>query len=136
AMMMGLIGGLLCGTVLAFMVESIDDTLQTSEEVESVSMLASLATIPHILGEGGRRKRRSKGKGAETPVPEGVRAQQIIALHSSKSHAAEAYRGLRSSLLLSSIDRPPRVIVVTSAFPGEGKTTTAVNLAVAFAQRG
>ena len=134
AMMMGLIGGLLCGTVLAFMVESIDDTLQTSEEVESVSMLASLATIPHILGEGGKRKRR--GKGAEAPVPEGVHAQQLIALHSSKSHAAEAYRGLRSSLLLSSIDRPPRVIVVTSAFPGEGKTTTAVNLAVAFAQRG
>ncbi len=134
AMMMGLIGGLLCGTVLAFMVESIDDTLQTSEEVESVSMLASLATIPHILGEGGKRKRRRKG--AEAPVPEGVHAQQLIALHSSKSHAAEAYRGLRSSLLLSSIDRPPRVIVVTSAFPGEGKTTTAVNLAVAFAQRG
>jgi capsular exopolysaccharide synthesis family protein len=134
AMMMGLIGGLLCGTVLAFMVESIDDTLQTSEEVESVSMLASLATIPHILGEGGKRKR--KGKASETPVLEGVQAQQLIALHSPKSHAAEAYRGLRSSLLLSSIDRPPRVIVVTSAFPGEGKTTTAVNLAVAFAQRG
>jgi capsular exopolysaccharide synthesis family protein len=136
AMMMGLIGGLLCGTVLAFMVESIDDTLQTSEEVESVSMLASLATIPHILGAGGKRRRRSKGRGTEEPLPDGVHAQQLIALHSSKSHAAEAYRGLRSSLLLSSIDRPPRVVVVTSAFPGEGKTTTAVNLAVAFAQRG
>ena len=132
AIMMGLIGGLLCGTVLAFMVESIDDTLQTSEEVESISMLASLATIPHILGEGGKRKRKK----TDAPVPEGAHAQQLIALHSSKSHAAEAYRGLRSSLLLSSIDRPPRVIVVTSAFPGEGKTTTAVNLAIALAQRG
>jgi capsular exopolysaccharide synthesis family protein len=132
AVMMGLIGGLLCGTVLAFMVESIDDTLQTSEEVESISTLASLATIPHILGEGAKRKRK---KSTDTQ-PEGAHAQQLIALHSSKSHAAEAYRGLRSSLLLSSIDRPPRVIVVTSAFPGEGKTTTAVNLAIALAQRG
>jgi capsular exopolysaccharide synthesis family protein len=57
-------------------------------------------------------------------------------LHNSKSIAAEAYRGLRSSLLLSSIDKPPRVIVVTSAFPGEGKTTTAVNCAITLAQRG
>jgi capsular exopolysaccharide synthesis family protein len=132
ALMMGLIGGLLCGTVLAFTVESIDDTLQTSEEVESVSMLASLATVPHILGDGGRRKRMNT---QELPA-EGAHAQQLIALHSSKSHAAEAYRGLRSSLLLSSIDRPPCVIVVTSAFPGEGKTTTAVNLAITLAQRG
>ena len=132
AMMMGLTGGLLCGIVLAFMVESIDDTLQTSEEVENVSTLASLATIPHILGEAGKRKR----KATDDPLPEGAHAQQLIALHSSKSHAAEAYRGLRSSLLLSSIDRPPRVIVVTSAFPGEGKTTTAVNLAIVLAQRG
>jgi capsular exopolysaccharide synthesis family protein len=131
SLLIGLFGGLLCGTVLAFMVESIDDTLQTSEEVETVSMLASLATVPHILDETGRRRR----KDAQDAPPNGAHAQQLIALHSPKSHAAEAYRGLRSSLLLSSIDRPPRVIVVTSAFPGEGKTTTAVNLAIALAQR-
>jgi capsular exopolysaccharide synthesis family protein len=132
SLMLGLIGGLLCGTVVAFMVESIDDTLQTSEEVEGVSMLASLATIPHILMEGGKRKRKEP----EEPVPAGSHMQQLVALYSPKSHAAEAYRGLRSALLLSSIDRPPRVIVVTSAFPGEGKTTTTVNTAIAFAQRG
>jgi capsular exopolysaccharide synthesis family protein len=132
SLMLGLIGGLLCGTVVAFMIESIDDTLQTSEEVESVSMLASLATIPHILTEAGKRKR----KGPEELAPTGPHMQQLVTLYSPKSHAAEAYRGLRSSLLLSSIDRPPRVIVVTSAFPGEGKTTTTVNTAIAFAQRG
>jgi len=132
SLMLGLIGGLLCGTVVAFMVESIDDTLQTSEDVEGVSMLASLATIPHILMEGGKRKRKEP----EEPVPAGSHMQQLVALYSPKSHAAEAYRGLRSALLLSSIDRPPRVIVVTSAFPGEGKTTTTVNTAIAFAQRG
>jgi capsular exopolysaccharide synthesis family protein len=132
SLLLGLIGGLLCGTVVAFMVESVDDTLQTSEEVESVSILASLATIPHISSEPGKRKR----KGTEEPAPPGSHLQQLVALNSPKSHAAEAYRGLRSSLLLSSIDRPPRVIVVTSAFPGEGKTTTTVNTAIAFAQRG
>jgi capsular exopolysaccharide synthesis family protein len=132
SLLLGLLGGLLCGIVIAFMVESIDDTLQTSEEVENVSMLASLATIPHISTEPGKRKR----KGTEEPAPAASRMHQLVALYSPKSHAAEAYRGLRSSLLLSSIDIPPRVIVVTSAFPGEGKTTTAVNAAIAFAQRG
>ena len=132
SLMMGLIGGLLCGTVVAFMIESVDDTLQTSEEVENVSMLASLATIPHISMDSGKRKHKE----SEEPAIAGTHMQQLVALYSPKSHAAEAYRGLRSSLLLSSIDRPPRVIVVTSAFPGEGKTTTTVNTAIAFAQRG
>ena len=132
SLLLGLLGGLLSGTVLAFMVESIDDTLQTSEEVENVSMLPSLATVPHILGDSGKQKRGS----STGPSQSDAHAHQLVALLSPKSHAAEAYRGLRSALLLSSIDRPPRVIVVTSAFPGEGKTTTAVNIAIAFAQRG
>jgi capsular exopolysaccharide synthesis family protein len=95
-------------------------------------MLASLATIPHIAVETAKRKREE----AEDLAPTAFHVQQLIALNNSKSVAAEAYRGLRSSLLLSSIDKPPRVIVVTSAFPGEGKTTTAVNCAIVLAQRG
>jgi capsular exopolysaccharide synthesis family protein len=132
SLLLGLLGGLLCGIVIAFMVESVDDTLQTSEEVENVSMLASLATIPHISVEPEKRKRKE----SEEAEPAGFRMEQLVSLNNPKSHAAEAYRGLRSSLLLSSIDIPPRVIVVTSAFPGEGKTTTAVNVTIAFAQRG
>jgi capsular exopolysaccharide synthesis family protein len=132
SLLLGLLGGLLCGAVVAFMVESVDDTLQTSEEVENVSLLASLATIPHISLDAGKRKR----KGGEEPPLSASQMQQLVTLNNPKSHAAEAYRGLRSSLLLSSIDRPPRVLVVTSAFPGEGKTTTAANAAIAFAQRG
>ena len=132
SLLLGLIGGLVGGAVIAFMIESIDDRLQTSEEVESISMLASLATIPHISGEAGKRKRNE----AEDIASNAYHVQQLTALRSPKSVAAEAYRGLRSSLLLSSIDKPPRVIVVTSAFPGEGKTTTAVNCAIVLAQRG
>jgi capsular exopolysaccharide synthesis family protein len=131
SMAFGLFGGFLLGTILAFMIESIDDTLQTSEEVESVSMLASLATIPHILS--GSEVRQLKDTSA-APVP--VFASQLTTLVNPKSNAAEAYRGLRSSLLLSSIDKPPQIIILTSAFPGEGKTTTAVNLAIVLTQRG
>jgi len=130
AMSLGLIGGLVLGGIFAFIIESIDDTLQTSEEVESASMLASLATIPHILTGSEARTRKVK----ETPAK--PYALQLTTLHNPQSNAAEAYRGLRSSLLLSSIDQPPQVILLTSAFPSEGKTTTAVNLAVVLAQRG
>ena len=80
SLMLGLLGGLLCGTVVAFMIESVDDTLQTSEEVESVSMLASLATIPHISTDSGKRKR----KGPEEPAAMGSHMQQLVALYSPK----------------------------------------------------
>lgn len=130
---LGFVGGLFCGCVLAFLIESIDDTLQTSEEVESIAMLPSLAAIPHIAYEMAGRKELSKRK----PVAGYLAAKQTLtSLLDPKSSCAEAYRGMRSSLLLSSIDNPPRIISVTSAFPGEGKTTTAVNCAIVLAQRG
>jgi len=132
SMLMGLFGGLLAGILVAFMIESIDDRVQTSDEVENASLLASLATIPHIADAPGKRKSEEDDAFTATPT----RARQLISLHSPKSLAGEAYRGLRSSLLLSSIDRPPRIIVITSAFPGEGKTTTAVNCAITLSQRG
>lgn len=134
SVLMGLVGGLLAGCVVAFLIESIDDRLQTSDEVENVAMLPSLAAIPHLANESDKHRRRRRKK-----QPESTKSrldQQLISLRDSKSTSAEAYRNLRSSLLLSSIDTPPRVIVVTSAFPEEGKTTTAVNCAIVLAQRG
>ncbi len=133
SLVFGLIGGILCGCVLAFLIESIDDTLQTSEDVENISMLPSLAAIPHIAFEVADHKNGTRRK--EIPDTFGAK-QALTSLLEPKSNFAEAYRGLRSSLLLSSIDNPPRVIVVTSAFPAEGKSTTAVNCAIVLAQRG
>jgi len=133
---LGLLGGLLGGCVLAFLIESIDDRLQTSDEVESVAMLPSLAAIPHfhnVADKGGKHN----GRGTNV---DDLRASQLspqlVAMRDPKSVSAEAYRNLRSALLLSSIDNPPRTIVITSAFPGEGKTTTAINVAIVLAQRG
>ena len=60
----------------------------------------------------------------------------LVAQHSPKSQVSEAFRSLRTALLLSQADRPPQVILVTSALPREGKTTAAANLAVTLAQLG
>jgi len=129
----GFFGGLLIGCVLAFVIESIDDRLRTSEEVEYASMLPSLAAIPHLAH--GAAKRKGHGK-EESESGTSAPPHQLVTLWEPKSHAAEAYRSMRSALMLSSIDNPPRVIVISSAFPSEGKTTTALNLAIVLAQRG
>jgi capsular exopolysaccharide synthesis family protein len=128
----GFFGGLLIGCVLAFVIESIDDRLRTSEEVESASMLPSLAAIPHLTH--GAEKRKGDGRGEAESGASAV--PQMVTISEPKSHGAESYRSMRSALMLSSIDNPPRVIAITSAFPAEGKTTTAVNLAIVLAQRG
>ena len=62
--------------------------------------------------------------------------EKVILLQQPRSGAAEAFRHLRTSLMLSTAGDPPRVVVVTSPYPGEGKSTIAVNLAVALAQDG
>ena len=61
---------------------------------------------------------------------------ELVAQHLPKSQMSEAFRALRTSLLLSQPDHPPQVILVTSALPREGKTTAAANLAVTLAQLG
>jgi succinoglycan biosynthesis transport protein ExoP len=133
SLLYGLFGGVFVGCVLAFVIESIDDRLRTSEEVEAASMLPSLAAIPNMSTGAVRHRPDVKER-----APKGAFStpHQLITLWDPKSHGAEAYRGLRSSLLLSSIDNPPRIIVITSAFPAEGKTTTAINFAIVLAQRG
>jgi polysaccharide biosynthesis transport protein len=131
-LLLGLFGGLVIGGALALVIESIDDRLRTSEEVEQASMLPSLAAIPHMASAPAWKK----GDGKEETIPGVPLAQQrLVTLWDPKSSGAEAYRSMRSALLLSSIDNPPRVIVITSSFPEEGKTTTALNLAIVLAQR-
>ena len=133
SLVLGPAGGFLIGCILAFLIDSIDDRLQTSEEVESVSTMPSLASIPHILE--GQLDRKRDGADAIAPNLSKYNAR-LVSVRNPKSMGAEAFRILRSSLLLSSIDKPPRVIVFTSAFSGEGKTTTAMNTAITLAQRG
>ncbi len=120
--------GLMAGLLLAFLLDSLDDTLRTTEDVETFSGLLSIGAIPHFQSA-------TKGpKGAEKV--ESVDRQRIISLSAPGSPASEAYRALRSSILLSAIDNPLKTIVVTSAFMSEGKSTLSANIAVMLAQRG
>lgn len=116
---------LLLGIILAFVMESLDTGLSSIAEIEAITELPSLAIIPKS-----RRPRDREG------VSELSAAQRNInILHAPKSQFAEAFRALRTSLLLSTAGHPPKVILVTSATPSEGKTTTATNIACVLAQR-
>ncbi len=119
-----LIFSLLGGIVVAFVLESLDTGLRSISEIESIMELPSLAVIP--------RARRSSVDQAATLT---TAQRNIGILTQPKSQFAEAFRSLRTSLLLSTTGHPPKFIVVTSATPSEGKTTASSNLAAILAQR-
>ncbi len=114
---------LLGGVVVAFLMESLDTGLRSIAEIESTIELPSLAIIP--------RARRST---AEEAANLSTAQRNISVLTQPKSQFAEAFRSLRTSLLLSTAGHPPKFILFTSATPSEGKTTTASNLACILAQ--
>lgn len=115
--------GLLGGIAIAFIAESVDHTIRTTEQVEEIASLPTLSVVPQF---------RARRLSALTKRKEGY----AWALEYPRSAAAEAYRQLRASVLLSHIDSPPRVLVVTSGLPQDGKSTTSINMAVTFAQQG
>lgn len=108
--------------ILAFILESLDTSLSSVAEIEEISGLPSLALIP--------KARRSADPSTQTPPQ-----RNLLVLSSPKSQFAEAFRALRTSLLLSVAGREPQVILLTSATPSEGKTTASLNLAAVLAQR-
>lgn len=131
---LGFLLGLLGGVALAFVMESLDNTIRTPDQVEIVAGLPSLGIIPLSLNvksgaAAGANMSLTKagGQGNEFSLVTHVRP---------KSEAAESYRALRTSILLSSIGSAPKVILMTSALPQEGKTTTSVNTGIVLAQRG
>ena len=119
-----LVFGLIVGIILAFVMESLDTGLRSIAEIEGVTGLPSLAIIP-------RGKRSSVDQAANLTTAQ----RNISVLTQPKSQFAEAFRSLRTSLLLSTAGHPPVIILLTSATPSEGKTTTASNLATILAQR-
>ncbi len=120
---------LAAGIGLAFLIDYLDDSVKTSEDVSRHLGLPTLALIPHHNVT--ERKRLTGGSSPETAL---ASATALITLEERNSPMAEAYRHLRTSLLFSSAGKPPQTILISSSQPSEGKTTTAINTAVTLAQ--
>lgn len=110
---LGLIVGLLVGVGLAVVRDRLDNTVKDRETFEGITGVGVVGTIPFD-----KERRR-------TPA---------ISFENDNSPTAEAFRKLRTNLQFISVDHPPRLIVVTSSTPREGKSTTAINIALALAE--
>jgi capsular exopolysaccharide synthesis family protein len=152
SIMIALFLSLAAGVGLAFFLDYLDNTIKTVDDVNRFAQLPALSVIPVIAASAPRKlaaknraaeNRAAKKRAAELPAGSSPRAvapfqpiaSQLPALD-TRSSAAEAYRVLRTSVLLSTAGSPPKIILVTSGQPGEGKTTTAVNTAISLAQLG
>lgn len=127
------------GAALALFLEYLDDTVHSTDDVERFLRLPALAVIPamssasaprRLLSSAASLQKRNGGNGSNGHNPE------LLLNINGRSALAEAYRQLRTSVLLSTAGRAPKTLLVTSSLPGEGKTTTAVNTAISLAQTG
>jgi succinoglycan biosynthesis transport protein ExoP len=134
--LLSIVVGLLGGIGLALLREYLDNTVKTPDDIETLARLPSLAVVPALSNSSGKRSGRFS-KLLKSPVIASKEGRaELISHNMPQSQMSEAFRALRTSLLLSQADHPPQVILMTSALPREGKTTVAVNLAVTLAQLG
>jgi succinoglycan biosynthesis transport protein ExoP len=122
----------LFGAGLALFLEYLDDTIRSTEDIEKYLGLPALAAIPSIDTV---PKRRLLLVGGNEEAPAGQSSELLIHTD-SRSSIAEAYRQLRTSILLSIAGHAPKSLLITSSLPAEGKTTTATNTAISLAQTG
>ena len=118
----GIFLGLLLGGGLVFFIEYLDDTIKDAEEARHFLGLPILATIPYI------KLSVADTKDDDSPA--------IITHRTPKASVAESFRSLRTSIHFSGVTKEKKVILITSSFPGEGKTTIMANLAVTLTQTG
>jgi capsular exopolysaccharide synthesis family protein len=136
--------GLIIGVGLAFLLEYVDDSWNSPEEMERVSGAPTFGIIPEFKDS----KTQKEVSAAQSLLKTGLRqagreaetdelAGRLVTVLDPTSTAAEAYRTLRTNLLYGAfLDEPAKVIVLTSPGPGEGKSTTCANLGVVLAQAG
>ncbi|MEX0802442.1 MAG: polysaccharide biosynthesis tyrosine autokinase [Candidatus Binatia bacterium] len=140
ALIISSILGLFVSVGLAFFLEYMDATLSTPEGVWAAVSMTTLGVVPHL---------KSLRHGYKSTLPQGARSQleppeetddsiskELVVVRDRMSIVAESYRTIRTALLLSQAEHAPKVILITSPCPGEGKTVTTLNLSVALAQAG
>ncbi|MGB6687386.1 MAG: polysaccharide biosynthesis tyrosine autokinase [Terracidiphilus sp.] len=131
---LGVLIGIFAGLAAAYTVDSLDRTVSTPEEVEEITGRPVIGIIPDLMKSGksyGAYLRRPLSKSAEEEAPGTL---QVWMLAHPDSVAAEAFRSLRTSIMLSRAGGGAKTLLITSCVPGEGKTTVTSNLAAAFAQ--
>jgi len=141
--------GLSAGVMMAYVLESLADTIATSDDVHQTLDLPILGTVPDFAISGRERARALPANTLDSNPPEETQApppdpsgtparrpedMDLITISAPHTAIAEALRTIRANVLLSSADYPPRVIRLASSIQGEGKTTILSNLAVTLAQ--
>jgi polysaccharide biosynthesis transport protein len=125
---LGLLVGLILGTTLAFVQDALDTSVRNAEDLAGTLGVPVLGVIPRANTLPGVSKWLARRE-AGTPA-----AVEWTVVKQPSSALAEAYRALRTSILLSSAPRPPQILLVTSAQPNEGKSSICLNLAFSLAQ--
>jgi len=132
ALLVGIVGGI----AIAFGLEVLDTTVRTPDQAESISGLPTLGVIPLQSAFEGRVPGITQAHLLKKIPGNSTGPRPLITYLEPQSEIAEAYRALRTSLLLSSAEHPPRSILVTSSVPQDGKTMTCINIAIVLAQQG
>jgi capsular exopolysaccharide synthesis family protein len=132
ALLIGLVGGI----AMAFGMEALDTTVRTPEQAENISGLPTLGVIPLQGPIDAESSAIARGPALNRVPRKSSGARALISYLEPQSEIAEAYRALRTSILLSSPSHPPRSILVTSSVPQDGKTMTCINIAIVLAQQG
>ena len=140
-----LIIGIFGGTSLCFFVEYLDNTVKGPEDVEKLAALPSIGVIPYFSPESARKRKKhinysrykysysgKNPKGEENKSE--IKNIELVNYLSPNLFISEDYRTIRTSILLSHAESPPKTILFSSALPKEGKTTTVANMAVSFSQ--
>jgi polysaccharide biosynthesis transport protein len=130
--------GLFFSVGLAFFIEHLDSSINSPEDIERFTKLSFLGAIPSIASyQVVLRRTLPVAQGNGLSLRMNSKAIEMIAHYDPQSLISEMFRNLRTSILLSSgTSRPPRIIMVTSSQMSEGKTTTAINIAITLAQAG
>jgi capsular exopolysaccharide synthesis family protein len=138
---LGVLIGVMLGFGSAILVDGMNTSIRRRDDIERLLQVPGLAVIPRFVPSASAARRiaaalpsRSGNGNGSRSRPQ--RASGLVTVHDARSSSAEAYRTLRTNLMFSQAVQTLRTIVVTSPSPGEGKTTTASNLAVSFAQQG
>lgn len=131
---MALFLALSIGIGLAILIEYMNDSVRSTEDVHRWIQLPTIGVIPQIGGL--TRKRLFASSLALERRRNGHGSPELLLHVEAKSPLGEAYRHLRTSVLLATAGRAPKTLLVTSSMPSEGKTTTAVNTALSLAQTG